>query len=310
MNDFAPAAIKLTTAEEFAVGGSTLRPRSLELSSPSGTVTLQPRVMQVLLALAHRAGEVVTRDDLIATCWNRRIVSEDAIQRTVFKARKVAESQGEFSIETVRGAGYRLRISTPAPTFPSSPAPTLALAMPRVDRSGTPGPSPLPNAPSIAVMPFENLSGDADQDYFADGMVEEIVTALARFKSIVVIGSGSTLGLKTETLSLDEVGRRLGVQYLLEGSVRRAGGRVRISVRLSNASSGANLLGERFDDTLQDIFALQDRVALHVAAKIEPTIEVVETRRVAALPIEVLGSYELYLRAWALERTFQKAIIF
>ena len=166
---------------------------------------------------------------------------------------------------------------------------------------------PLPSKPSIAVMPFANLSGDPEEDYFADGMVEEIVTVLTRFKSIFVIGSGSTLSFKGKAVSPQDVGRRLGVRYVLDGSVREAGGRVRISVRLSDAADGAQVWSERFEDTLRDVFALQDRVALSVAGQLEPTVQVAEIRRASARPTESLGSYQLYLRAWALERTFVKA---
>jgi adenylate cyclase len=166
---------------------------------------------------------------------------------------------------------------------------------------------PLPSKPSVAVMPFANLSGDAEEDYFADGMVDEIVTVLTRFKSIFVIGSGSTLSFKGKAVSPQEIGRRLGVRYALEGSVRKAGGRVRISVKLADATDGAQVWSERFEDTLQYVFALQDRVALSVAGQIEPTVQVAEIRRASARPTESLGSYQLYLRAWALERTFVKA---
>jgi TolB-like protein/Tfp pilus assembly protein PilF len=159
-------------------------------------------------------------------------------------------------------------------------------------------------------MPFANLSGDPEQDYFADGMVEEIVMSLARFKSIFVIGSGSTLSLKGKAISPQDVGRMFGVRYVLEGSVRKAGDRVRISIKLSETDGGSQVFVERFEDTLQDVFALQDEVSLRVAGQIEPTLEVAEFRRASGRPTESLGSYELFLRAWALERTFVKANVF
>jgi TolB-like protein len=171
-------------------------------------------------------------------------------------------------------------------------------------------PLPLPSKPSIAVMPFVNLSGDPEQDYFADGMVAEIVTALSHFKSIFVIGSGSTLSFKGQAVSPEEVGRRLGVRYVLEGSIRKAAGRVRISVNLSDAADGSHVMADRFEDTLEDIFALQDKVALTIAGKMEPTIEVAEGRRTSSRAKESLGSYELYLRAWALERTAARPNVF
>jgi adenylate cyclase len=160
-------------------------------------------------------------------------------------------------------------------------------------------PLPFPSKPSIAVLPFANLSGDPEQEYFADGMVAEITTALSRFRSIFVIASGSGLSFKGKGLSPQEVGRQLGVRYVLEGSVRKAGGRVRISVQLIDAVDGVQLWADRFDDTLEDIFALQDRVALSVAGKVDPTVQQAEIRRASARPTDNMGSYELFLRAMA-----------
>lgn len=168
----------------------------------------------------------------------------------------------------------------------------------------------LPSKPSIAVMPFANLSGDPEQDYFADGMVDEITNALSRFKSLFVIASASTLSFKGKAISPQEVGRQLGVRYVLDGSVRKAGNRIRISVKLIDAADGAQVWSERFDDTLEDVFDLQDKVALAVAGKIEPTVEKAEIRRASARPTDKLGGYDLYLRALPLFRTFGRAEVF
>ena len=168
---------------------------------------------------------------------------------------------------------------------------------------------PLPSKPSIAVMPFANLSNDPEQDYFTDGMVEEIVGALSRFKSIFVIASGSTLTFKGKAVSPQEVSRLLGVRYLLEGSVRHAGGRVRITVKLIDAADGSQIWSERFDDTLEDVFALQDKVALSVAGVIEPTVQSAEIRRGSSRPTASLGSYDHYLQARASWRAFTKPAV-
>ncbi len=168
-------------------------------------------------------------------------------------------------------------------------------------------PPPLPDKPSIAVMPFANLSGDPEQDYFVDGMVIEVVEALSRIRSIFVIGGGSTLSLKGKSASPQDVGRQFGVRYVLEGSVRKAGGRVRIGVQLTNAADGMQIWTHRFEETLDDIFVLQDRVALGVAGKIEPTVEQAEIRRSSARPTESVNSYDLYLRAVPVFRVFSQA---
>jgi adenylate cyclase len=165
------------------------------------------------------------------------------------------------------------------------PAPTAVRAL------------PLPDKPSVAVMPFANLSGDPEQDYFADGMVEEITAALSRIKSIFVIGSGSTQSFTGKAVRPPEVGRQLGVRYLLEGSVRKSGNRVRIAAKLTEAADGTQLWADRFEGTLEDVFALQDSVALAVAGAIEPAVREAETSRAARKPPESLTSYDLYLRA-------------
>jgi adenylate cyclase len=172
----------------------------------------------------------------------------------------------------------------------------------------TPAPSrpdpALPNKPSIAVLPFANLSKDPEQEYFTDGMVEEIVAALSRYKSIFVIASGSTLAFKGKATAPKDAARQLGVRYVLEGSVRKAGARVRIAVRLIDAHDGAQIWGDRFEDTLEDVFALQDKVALSVAATLEPAVREAEIRRISHRPTANMGSYDLYLRAVALLRTY------
>lgn len=168
-------------------------------------------------------------------------------------------------------------------------------------------PPPMPSKPSIAVMPFANLSSDPEQDYFADGMMDEIVTALTRCKSIFVIGSGSTLSLQGKPVGAQEVARLLGVRYVLEGSVRRAANRVRIAVKLIDAADGAQIWADRFDDSLEDVFALQDKVALSVAGVIEPAVRDAEIRRATTRPTSNMSSYDLYLRALPLFRTFRKA---
>jgi adenylate cyclase len=168
-------------------------------------------------------------------------------------------------------------------------------------------PPPLPDKPSIAILPFADLSPKADQDYFAQGMMDEIVTALSRIRSLFVIASSATLSLKGQALGAQEIAQRLGVRYILDGSVRRSGERVRITVGLTDAATGAQIWSERFDDTLEDVFALQDRVALAVAGVIEPSVLSQETRRAARRPLESLGAYDLYLRAAPLRATLQQA---
>jgi adenylate cyclase len=159
---------------------------------------------------------------------------------------------------------------------------------------------------SIAVLPFANITGGKDEDYFSDGMVEEIVTALSRFPALFVIASASSLTYRGDARAQGKIAGELGVRYLLEGSVRRSGARVRIAVKLADALEGAQIWAERFDGDLDDVFALQDDVAAAVAGQIAPTIEAADTRRAHARPTSDLSAYELYLRASHRERDFDQ----
>jgi TolB-like protein len=158
----------------------------------------------------------------------------------------------------------------------------------------------LPDKPTIAVLPFQNLSGDPEQEYFVDGMVEEIITALSRIRWLFVIARNSSFTYKGQVVDIKQVGRELGVRYVLEGSVRKAGGRVRITGQLIDALTGTHLWADRFDGSLEDIFELQDNVAISVAGVIEPALQAAETARSANRPTNDLTAYDLYLRAYAM----------
>jgi len=164
-------------------------------------------------------------------------------------------------------------------------------------KSPLPAALPLPDKPSITVLPFANMSGDPEQEYFADGMVEEIITTLSRIRWLFVIARNSSFTYKSQAVDVKQVGRELGVRYVLEGSVRKAGGRVRITAQLVDAESGAHLWAERFDGLLEDVFELQEKVASSVAGVIEPALQAAEIRRSAKRPTSDLTAYDLYLRA-------------
>jgi TolB-like protein/class 3 adenylate cyclase len=164
----------------------------------------------------------------------------------------------------------------------------------------------LPDKPSIAVLAFQNMSGDAEQEYFADGMVEEIITALSRIRWLFVIARNSSFTYKGRAIDVKQVGRELGVRYVLEGSVRKAGSRIRITAQLIEAMTGAHLWADRFDGSLEDIFELQDKVASSVAGVIEPTLQVAEIRRLADRPTSDMAAYDLYLRALSHAYTWEK----
>src|SRR5213596_481931 len=164
---------------------------------------------------------------------------------------------------------------------------------------------PLPDKPSIAVLPFQNISGDPEQDYFADGMVEEIITALSHFRQLFVIARNSSFTYKGRAVDVKQVGRELGVRYVLEGSVRKAANRVRITGQLVDTATGAHLWADRFDGGLGDIFDLQDQVTESVVGAIAPAVEKAEIERAKRKPTESLDAYALYLRG--LGRLYQFA---
>ena len=167
----------------------------------------------------------------------------------------------------------------------------------RQRREAGEGSLPLPDKPSLAVLPFQNLSGDPDQEYFADGMVEEITTAISRLPWLFVIARNSSFTYKGKAVDVKQVARELGVRYVLEGSVRKAGNRVRITGQLIDTTTGAHIWADRFDGALDDIFALQDQVASSVVGAFEPKLQKSEIERAARKPTASLGAYDLYLRA-------------
>lgn len=181
------------------------------------------------------------------------------------------------------------------------PVRAFSLAAERVAVAAAPenasSPLALPDKPSIAVLPFQNMSGDPEQEYFADGMVEDIITALSRFTSLFVIARNSSFTYKGKAVDIKQVGRELGVRYVLEGSVRKAAGRVRISAQLVEASTGAHLWAEKFDGALEDVFELQDAVTERVVGAIEPSVKQAEINRARTKPTNNLDAYDYFLRA-------------
>jgi TolB-like protein/class 3 adenylate cyclase len=211
-----------------------------------------------------------------------RVVRDQVRDRLDFAFEDLGEQQVKNIARPVRV--YRVREAIAAKVPSAAPPPAL----------------PLPDKPSIAVLPFANMSGDPEQEYFADGMVEEIITALSRIRWLFVIARNSSFTYKGQAVDVKQVGRELGVRYVLEGSVRKAGGRVRITAQLIDSTSGVHLWADRFDGSLEDVFELQDKVASSVAGVIEPTLQAAETRRSAQRPTNDLTAYDLYLRAYAM----------
>src|SRR5580698_9889291 len=213
-------------------------------------------------------------------------ISDDAHRQIRGKTEVAYDDMGHQSLKN---------ISEPMRAWRARPAGKTANPPPEVDRPML----ALPDKPSIAVLPFTNMSGDVEQEYFADGMVEDIITALSRMTWLFVIARNSSFTYKGKAVDVKKVGRELGVRYVLEGSVRKAGNKVRITAQLIDAAAGAHLWAERFDSTLDDIFDLHDDLAMSVVGAIAPQLERAEIQRAKHKPTEKLDAYDYYLRGMA-----------
>jgi len=258
-----------------------------ELRRDSDLIPIEPKVFDLLAHLVRNRERVVSRDDLIASVWDGRIVSESALATCINAARAALADSGDEQrlIKTLPRRGIR---------FVGAVREDAGEAL---ETHTAPGPLALPDKPSIAVLAFENISSDPEQEYFADGMVEDIISGLSRIRWLFVIARNSSFVYKGSPVDVKRVGRELGVRYVLEGSVRKAGNRVRISTQLIEAETGVHLWAERYDRLLDDVFALQDEITTSVVGAIEPNLRKAETERVKRKRPENLDAYDLVLRA-------------
>ncbi|MCC8973702.1 winged helix-turn-helix domain-containing tetratricopeptide repeat protein [Bradyrhizobium brasilense] len=304
-----------------------------ELKRGSELIPVGPKVFDLLLFLVQNREQVVTRDDLLKAVWEGRIVSESTLTSHVNAVRKAIGDTGKEQrlIRTVSRRGLRfvgkiIEQEMPARVSVTGPGTDLGVQDPGVrhakniqepirafevdapteTRETAPvfaaeaeSPPSLPDRPSIAVLPFQNMSGDVEQEYFADGMAEDIITALSRFKAPFVIARNSSFTYKARAVDVKQVGRELGVRYVLEGSVRKAANRVRITGQLVDAATGAHIWADRFDGEFGDIFDLQDQVTESVVGAIAPAVEKAEIDRAKRKPTASLDAYALYLRGLA-----------
>lgn len=269
-----------------------------ELRREGVPVAVEPQVFDLLVHLIDQRDRVVSKDDLLAAVWGGRIVSESALFNRINAARNAVGDTGgqQRLIRTLPRKGVRF------------------VGEVRADESSTTsnaahGP-PLPDRPSIAVLPFTNMSGE-DQDYFVDGISEDLITGLARIRWLFVTARNSSFVYQNRAVDVKEVSRALGVRYVLEGSVRRAGNRLRISAQLIDATTGGHHWAEQYDRELGDIFAVQDEITRSVVAAIEPRLLAAEGLRAFSRSADDLGAWELVARAqthvWRLTREDNEA---
>ena len=253
---------------------------------------LGSRALDVLCVLASAGGEVVSKEQLMTQVWPNIIVEENNLQVHISAVRKALEegSGGDSFVVTVPGRGYRL----------------IGLQSDGATERQSTHNAPRPSVPgtSIAVLPFSNISGDAEQDYFADGIVEDIITGLSRISWLFVIARNSSFVFRDKDLDLRRTGRELGCRYLVQGSVRKAGNRIRITAQLVESESGVCLWAERYDRLLDDIFVVQDEIAMNLIGVIEPNLRKIEIERVRRKRPESLDAYDLVLRALSIMGNF------
>jgi len=268
-----------------------------ELHRGSERIAVEPQVFDLLVYLVQNCDRVVSKDDLIASVWHGRIVSDSTLTSRINAARKAVGDSGEDQklIRTVVRKGLRFVGTVHAKSNGAEPA-HAAGPLDEVREQSRAG-LPLPDRPAIAVLPFINRGGDAEQEYFSDGISEDIITALSKLRWFFVIARNSSFIYKGKAVHLQQVADELGVRYVLEGSVRKGGDRVRITAQLNDVATGSHIWAERYDRELADVFAVQDEITEAIVAAIEPQLYAAENFRAQRKPPNSLDAWDLVMRA-------------
>jgi TolB-like protein/Flp pilus assembly protein TadD len=277
----------------FKLDGREIRPLEGEISGPGGDHHVHPKVMELLVFLAESPGQVVQRDEILDHVWGHRHGSDKSLTRCISELRQALGDRDEEKrlIETIPKRGYRLGATVEALEVTE-------------DTAGAP---PRPGSrPSIAVLPFINMSDDPEQEYFSDGMTEDIITELSRVSGLFVIARNSTFTFKGRQASIQEVSRELGARYVLEGSVRKAGNSVRVTAQLADAVDGEQIWAERYDRDLTDIFAVQDDLTGKIVTVLAVTLAITLKKQASPKATSNMEAYEYVLRgrelAWQHKR--------
>ena len=328
-----PESVRLSAERDFTLSDLEIRPSTSEVVRGGRNSHVEPRVMQVLVVLAGARGAVVSRDELIRRCWDGRVVGEAAINRCMSRLRALADrgdGTRSFHVETIARVGYRLRAdgaaaaggepgAVPAALLRRVPFARAGLAIVAIvvvvaiaaiglgiartskDRA------PVAAVPSIAVLPFKDLSAEADAAYFADAIQDEILTRLAKIGSLKVISRTSAVEAAKQPGTLAEIAQRLGVANILEGTVQRAGDKVRVNVQLIRAATDDHLWAEAYDRPLDDVLSVENDIAGSIATVLAAKITPGESRALAAKPTANGKAYDLYLHALVAYHDFDEA---
>ena len=266
----------------FLFDNHTLDTGKRELARGSAPVSVEPQVFDLLVLLIENRDRVLSKDDLIASVWGGRAVSDSTLTSRINAARKAIGDSGEEQklIRTIARKGIRF-VGT-------------------LDVDGAPAPAPifpLPDRPAIAVLPFTNMSGEPEQEYFSDGISEDIITALSKLRWFFVIARNSSFIYKGKAVHMKQVAEELGVRYVVEGSVRKGGARVRITAQLNDVATGSHIWAERYDRDLADVFAVQDEITEAIVAAIEPQLYAAENFHAQRKPPDSMDAWDLVMRA-------------
>ena len=278
---------------KFFFSNQVLDTDTRELSRENMPVSLEPQVFDLVVHLMENRDRVVSKEELIEKIWRGRHVAESTLTSRINAARKAVGDSGseQALIRTIARKGFRFVASVQ--TRGDSVAPADQAASPREHEPQT----VLTDRPGIAVLPFINMSGDRAQDYFSDGISEDIITALSKLRWFFVIARNSSFAYKGCSVHINEIARELGVRYVVEGSVRRSGDQVRISAQLNDVTTGSHLWAERYDRSIEDVFAVQDEITEAIVAAVEPHLYAAENFRAQQKPPGSLDAWDLVMRA-------------
>ena len=282
---------------QFAFADHVLDTDRRELRRGRQAVAVEPQVLDMLIYLLQNRDRVVSKDDLIASIWDGRIVSDATLTSRLYAARKAIgdSGQGQRLIRTIARKGLRFVGEVEPRSNDGEVEPTVN---PVAEEFGGPWRPPLslPDRPAIAVLPFANMSGDPEQEYFSDGICEDIITALSRLRWFFVIARNSSFVYKGRATDIRQVGEELGVGYVLEGSVRKGGDRMRITAQLNEVATGSHIWAERYDRDVADVFAVQDEITAAIVGSIEPRLYEAENVRSLRKPPDSMDAWELVMR--------------
>jgi len=281
----------------------TLDLERLCLRGPAGEAELRPKSFEVLRYLTEHAGRVVSKEEVVAAVWPDVIVTDDSLIRCISEVRRAIGDESQHIVKTVPRRGYLFDVPV-LTSHDLTEAGRRESVQP--DSPGSASITPA-DGPSIAVLPFVNLGGDSEDDYFSHGITEDIITELSRFSELSVIARHSSFHFKKKAADVRQVGRELGVHYVLEGSIRRSGDRVRITAQLVDAETGAHRWAERYDRKLDDVFAIQDEVVRSIAPLLVAHVTKAEVERTLLKPPATWQAYHYFMRGLDLHLSYQSS---